>query len=254
MSVNDLHEKLKKEREFLNKLYTNYSLDTEPQTRVMREFIFRILKPYIKGGKGLELGCSDGYMTEMIASRVSELDVIDASTQFIKEAGKRKLKNVCYINSLFEEYKTQKKYDYVFASYILEHVLEVALVLNMVKNVIAKDGLLFIVVPNARALSRQLALHMNLYSDLKELTENDLKFGHRRVFDRIILNREVEKDGFTTISQGGIMLKILADFQMDKLIELDVLQEPQLEGLYKLGLEYPDLSGSLFSICKLKGY
>lgn len=45
------------------------------------------------------------------------------------------------------------------------------------------------------------------------------------------------------------MLKILADFQMDKLIETEILKE-QIDGLYKLGLEYPDLCGSLFSICR----
>ena len=45
------------------------------------------------------------------------------------------------------------------------------------------------------------------------------------------------------------MLKILADFQMDKLIHQQILGDPQLKGLFKLGLEYPDLCGSLFSVC-----
>ena len=58
--------------------------------------------------------------------------------------------------------------------------------------------------------------------------------------------------GFTNVAQGGIMLKILADFQMDKLINEGILKQAQLDGLLKLGFEYPDLSGSLFSICKKK--
>jgi hypothetical protein len=37
---------------------------------------------------------------------------------------------------------------------------------------------------------------------------------------------------------------------MDKLIEGDVLGAPQLDGLYKLGLEYPDLCGSLFAVAR----
>jgi hypothetical protein len=39
---------------------------------------------------------------------------------------------------------------------------------------------------------------------------------------------------------------------MDKLIKSEVLGKQQQEGLYKMGLEYPDLAGYLFSICKAK--
>jgi hypothetical protein len=111
--------------------------------------------------------------------------------------------------------------------------------------------LFFVVVPNANALSRQLALHMGLLKDLKNLTENDVNHGHRRVYDRVSLNRDLTEAGFVSISQGGILLKPLADFQMDKLIDSGILQEPQLDGLYRLGFEYPDLCGYLFSACKL---
>jgi hypothetical protein len=108
---------------------------------------------------------------------------------------------------------------------------------------------LFIVVPNARALSRQLALHMGLIADLKALTENDLVNGHRRVYDRVSLNRELRDTGFSTVAEGGLMLKILADFQLDKLIDDGFIQQQQIDGLYSLGLEYPDFCGALFSIC-----
>jgi hypothetical protein len=134
----------------------------------------------------------------------------------------------------------------------MEHVLEPSLVLKMVRQVLKPDGLLFMVVPNARALSRQLAIHMGLIPDLKALTENDLVNGHRRVYDRVYFNREIEQTGFESIAEGGLMLKILADFQLDKLIDDGMIQQAQIDGLYKLGLEYPDLCGSLFSICRPK--
>jgi Methyltransferase domain len=134
----------------------------------------------------------------------------------------------------------------------MEHVLEPSLVLKMVRQVLKPDGLLFMVVPNARALSRQLAIHMGLIPDLKALTENDLVNGHRRVYDRVYFNREIEQTGFESIAEGGLMLKILADFQLDKLIDDGMIQQAQIDGLYKLGLEYPDLCGSLFPICRPK--
>ena len=94
---------------------------------------------------------------------------------------------------------------------------------------------------------------MGLLQGLKELTANDHNHGHRRVYDRVDLNRDIAAAGFENLSQGGIMLKILADFQMDKLIDDGMLKEPQLDGLYRLGLEYPDLCGSLFSVCRITG-
>ena len=33
------------------------------------------------------------------------------------------------------------------------------------------------------------------------------------------------------------------------MIESQIIAQPQIEGLYKIGLEYPDLAGSLFSVC-----
>jgi 2-polyprenyl-3-methyl-5-hydroxy-6-metoxy-1,4-benzoquinol methylase len=241
---------LGQERAFLDRVYSTYTVSHSSQTRVMRELVARTFVPYLKRGSGLELGCSDGYMTELLSQQLDELDVVDGSAKFLEEAKKRPLKNVNYIQSLFEEYVTATRYDYVFASFILEHVLEPRPVLEMAKGVLKQSGLLFITVPNARALSRQLALHMGLITDLKALTENDLVNGHRRVYDRVYLNRELRLAGFETITEGGLMLKILADFQLDKLIDDGTLQQSHIEGLYRLGLEYPDFCGSLFSICR----
>lgn len=241
---------LKSERRFLDKVYHTYTVDDSAQTRSMRQLIFRTFKPFIKHGQGLELGCSDGFMTQMIASEVAHLDVVDGSKKFLAEASKRKLHNVRFIETLFEEYQPDRAYDMVFASYILEHVLDPVEVMKMARRALKPDGLLMIVVPNARALSRQFALHMDLLKSLKALTENDHNHGHRRVYDRVDLNRDIRAAGFHSVAEGGIMFKILADFQMDKLIDKGFLTDAHLEGLYRLGLEYPDLCGSLFSICR----
>lgn len=240
---------LQQEREFLDKVYHTYTVDHSAQTMTMRRLIVRTFTPHFRGGRALELGCSDGFMTEMIASRVDALDVVDGSERFLAEARKRNIPNVEFKYALFEEFAPAEKYDYVFASYILEHVLDPVAVMKVARAVLKPGGRIFIVVPNARALSRQLALHMGLLPDLKTLTANDHNHGHRRVYDRVALNRDIEAAGLVNVAQGGIMLKILADFQLDQLITDGTLKEAQIDGLYSLGLEYPDLCGSLFSVC-----
>jgi hypothetical protein len=61
---------------------------------------------------------------------------------------------------------------------------------------------------------------------------------------------DIKEAGLTQVGQGGLLLKLLADFQMDKMVEAGILGEPQIDGLYKMGLEYPHFAGSLFSVCR----
>lgn len=245
-----MENKTDSEMKFIEEVTHSYVTSDSHQDRLIKSLAIRSFKPYIRsGGKALEFGCCDGYMTSLIYDLVDELTVIDGSESFINMARKKVPEDVNFTHSLFEEYSTENKYDYIFATYVLEHVQDAIDFLSVARGLLNDHGLLFIVVPNARALSRQLARHMGLIDDLFALTKNDLNHGHRRVYDRTLLNRDIEGAGLSHVGQGGLFLKLLADFQMDEMIEAGILGEEQLEGLYKMGLEYPDLAGSLFSIC-----
>lgn len=242
----------KKEMMFLESVIQTYVTSDSPQDRLIKTLAVRTFEPYMRAGKqALEFGCCDGFMTALIAGQVGQLTVVDGSRTFIEIAQKRVPNNVEFVHSLFEDFKPGRKFDYIFATYVLEHVNDAIGFLKLVGSLLAEDGLLFIVVPNARALSRQLARHMGLLDDLFVLTPNDVNHGHRRVYDRFLLNRDIETAGLAQVGQGGLLLKLLADFQMDKMMDAEIIAAPQIEGLYKMGLEYPDLAGSLFSICRL---
>lgn len=239
------------EKNFIESLVPDYiTSDNSSQTRLMRELMIKTFKPFINGGRSLELGSEIGFMSEKIASLVDYLDIVDGSEEFINQVKKRNIPNANYYCSLFEEFEPEVKYDYVFASHILEHLIDVQAVLKMVKKALKPKGYLFVTVPNARAASRQLALHMGLIDSLYSLTPNDLKGGHRRVYDRVHLIRDLESSGFEIVTQGGIFFKPFADFQMDKLIDTGIIGESQCEGLYKLGHEYPDLCADIFAVAR----
>jgi hypothetical protein len=95
-----------------------------------------------------------------------------------------------------------------------------------------------------------MARHMGIIEDLFGLTKNDINHGHRRVYDRQKLSQDLARAGLVEVAQGGLMLKPLADFQMDAMYNAGIIGESQVEGMYKLGLEYPDLAGSIFSVCR----
>ncbi len=241
----------KNEMDFLESVIDTYVTSESPQDRLIKTLAVRTFAPFMRpGGRALEFGCCDGFMTSLIAPLCDHLTVIDGSKTFIEMAKKRVPQNVSFVHTLFEDYAPEQKFDYVFATYVLEHVSDSIEFLKLAHSLLSPHGLLFIVVPNARALSRQLARHMGLLDSLFTLTPNDINHGHRRVYDRVSLNRDLDAASLLQVSQGGLLLKLLADFQMDKLLQSSVLGEPQTEGLYKMGLEYPDLAGSLFSVCR----
>lgn len=239
------------EMNFLESVTGTYVTSESSQDRAIKIMAMRAFIPFLsKSGSALELGCCDGFMTSLIAERVRDVHVVDGSQTFLEATRKRGLSNVTLEHSLFEDYSPGRRFDYVFACYVLEHVIDAVGLLRMIRELLTDEGLAFIVVPNARALSRQLARHMGLLEDLYALTENDLNHGHRRVYERHSLNKHLQEGGLQQLVQGGLMLKLLADFQMNELIDTGMIGPSQLDGLYHMGLEYPDLAGSLFSVCR----
>lgn len=216
-----------------------------------RLYTFQTFKAFLTDPEAdaLELGCSDGLMTQRIAQCVRRVQVVEGSLKFVREAQSRNIANASFAHSLFEDFDSRSRFPYVFATFVLTHVPDLKRFFDKARSLLAPGGLFFVAVPNARVLSRQLALHMGLVDELLGLQENDRNHGHRRAYDRVRLNRDLRQHGFSTVAQGGILVKPLADFQMDQLLDQKILQKPQLDGLYSLGLEYPDLCGSIFCVC-----
>lgn len=239
-----------KERRFVRARARHYVDATSAQEKLARELIVRTLQPFFRGEKLLELGCSSGEMTRHLARLFARVDVLDGSPLFVRMVRKLKLPNVEVRCGLFEELEAKEEYDGIMASFVLEHVLDVTLVLRKIRRALKPDGRLFVVVPNIHSLSRQLACRMGLIPDLRALTPNDIRHGHRRAYDRVSLNRDLKTAGFSIVAQGGVFLKPFADFQMDAMIKKGIIGRPQLEGLYQLGLEYPDLAAYLYAVCE----
>lgn len=241
----------KDEIAFLESVVKTYITSESQQDCWMKTLAFRAFAPLMGDSpRVLEFGCLDGFMTSLIEPHCRALTVVDGSTAFIEMARKRVSAKVEFVHALFEEYDPgPAKFDRIFATYVLEHVVDAVEFLRKSREMLAPGGLLFLVVPNARAMSRQLARHMGLLDDLFALTQNDIRHGHRRVYDRVALSRDIETAGLRHVFQGGLLLKPLADFQMDQMFTSGILGAKQMEGLYRMGLEYPELAASIFSIC-----
>jgi 2-polyprenyl-3-methyl-5-hydroxy-6-metoxy-1,4-benzoquinol methylase len=242
------------ETAFLDRVSGTYVEDI-PYHNIKRALIFEASKRFMRsgGGTALELGCHDGYETAMLSQIVDHLDVVEGSAAFIDKCKAMNLPNVAFIKTLFEDYCADGKYDYVFANYVFEHVLDPAVVLRMIKKALKPDGVLFVTVPNNKAFSRRLALEMGLLRSLEGLTENDVNHGHRRTYDFESAVAGLRNEGFEIVEKSGVIFKPLADFQLNQLLNKGFLTQAHIEALYRLGLKHPEMCDSIFLAARPDG-
>lgn len=240
------------EKEFLDEAAKHYKTFTSPISKwAIESYIKKYQEGIVDKGKSLELGCSSGYSTKLLLGMVEELVVVDGSRYMLEkiDAELKSKKNVSFVYSLFEELEDENEYYNIFCSYVLEHVANPVLILNTLYRALKPGGKLFITVPNATALSRQMALEMGIIKDLYELTENDMAHGHRRIFDMGKLKDLIAETPFKIQKTGGTFVKEFADFQLNQMIETKIIGEEQLYGMQKLAEKYPEISGSIYAIC-----
>jgi hypothetical protein len=124
------------------------------------------------------------------------------------------------------------------------------LVLRRAGGWLTAHGRLFVVVPNANAPSRQIAVQMGLIPFNSAVTDGERAHGHRRTYSLDTLQRDVVGADLHIIHRGGVFFKPLANYQFDKLVGGDVISDGYLEGCYRLGMHYPDLCASIYVVCE----
>jgi 2-polyprenyl-3-methyl-5-hydroxy-6-metoxy-1,4-benzoquinol methylase len=199
----------------------------------------------------LELGCSDGYMTSLLNAIASDHVVVEAAPDFIAAARQAAPERVQFVQTLFENYQPDRKFDLVVMSFILEHVADPSDLIARARLWLTPDtGRIFAVVPNIRAFSRQLGRAIGVVGELDEITPSELAHGHRRSYDRIAFDRDIERGGAEILARGGLVVKPFANTHMDMMLRQGIIGQEQLTGLERLGTEYPDLCHSVYAVAR----
>ena len=217
---------------------------------VLRRYIMRALDPLLPPGKALEMGCYTGDVTELIAARYADLTVIEASEELVAVASARLGPRATFVHGRFETVELSGRYDAIFLIHTLEHLDDPVSVLQRVDGWLADRGRLFIVVPNANAPSRQIAVQMGVIPFNDAITEAERAHGHRKTYRLDTLQRTVLDAGLRVAQCGGVFFKPLANYQFDRLLGGDVISDDYLEGCYRLGMHYPDLCASIYAVCE----
>lgn len=178
-------------------------------------WVRKIIPPF---SKVLELGYGDG-ITFRNLSEYCDLTVVDGSELIVSKARETAqelgLQSKIY-HSYFETFDTEEKFDFVFASHVMEHVEDPSLVVMRLEDWLKPGGKALIIVPNAESIHRRLAVLLGLQPELETLSARDKLVGHLRVFRLDELRALFASPKWIIEMERGFFLKPLANFQLEK--------------------------------------
>ena len=222
----------------------SYGFDT-----LVRDYFLKRVGPEIRqDGASLEIGAYRGDMTEQLYQTVSHLEIVEPSSEQASHLRSR-FPSTKIHECVVEEFQPDTKFDNIFLVHTLEHLENPVDTLCKVSGLLSSRGKLFVMVPNANALSRQIAVKMGLISHHAAVTEGERLHGHFRTYSLDVLLRDLSDGGLRIDSYGGVIVKPLANYQFDEAIRTGIVNKDYISACDELSLTYPDLSSSLYAVC-----
>lgn len=219
--------------------YTNNFIDFD---FLLANYGYETLSKFFRGKNALELGPASGYMTKQLQKDFLSLDIVEGSLNLLNQI--QEYPNVYKYHSLFENFDSEKKYDTIIMSHVLEHINDPLLVLKKIYNWLDADGVFIVAVPNAKSLHRMAAVEMGLLESVYQLNERDHQLGHYRVYDTDLLLKDLKHAGFRIETNGGYFLKPVSNGQIE-----EHWSQEMKDGFYKLGKQFQENCAEIYAIC-----
>lgn len=198
----------------------------------------------------LELGLGHGFSTNIFSAVFKRHVVLDGSGAVIENFRKNfPNSNAGIIETYFETFETDEKFDVIVLGFILEHVDDPCTILKKYRRFLSPGGKMYVAVPNAEVLNRRLGNLAGLLPDIYALSGNDILLGHKRYYTVESLRHDIERSGYKIEKLEGIYLK---PFTTTQIVSLK-LNENIINALCEIGIKYPELScGMLAELKEIK--
>jgi trans-aconitate methyltransferase len=201
----------------------------------------RAITPWLRGARVLELGCATGELTSLLAPLTETYDVVEGSAANV-EIARARVPDATFVLSMWEDFQPQVRYSDLVLCNALEHVDDPVGLLARVREWLAPDGRVHVVVPNALSLHRLVGVEMGFQPDPVSLTPGDEAQGHARNYSLDTLLTDLRAGGFEVTHTEGIFLKVLANRQM---LEWDV---ELIRALDRVAKRLPEHAAELYAV------
>jgi SAM-dependent methyltransferase len=222
--------------------YANDSSYTFDNKIMLNWYPERIMSLCSREGRLLELGLGHGFTTKRFSNHFSRHVVIEGSAAVIEQFHSQFPNcDVEVINSYFENFDSEERFDVIVMGFILEHVADPHSILQRYKKFLAPGGRFFVTVPNAESLHRRFGHSAGLLADVLALSECDREQGHLRFYTLGSLTSVLHEAGYRIVRKEGLFLKALTTAQLQSLH----LDENIIQAMCLVGIDYPELSNGL---------
>lgn len=205
-------------QEAYDKYYTEFSSYEDPNNsmgaenkehEILRfERIVKLISPHLTTDSSiLDIGCARGGLLKKLHQNgyrnITGMDFSEKNLHYIESEMKIETIQGGVLT------KSNKKYDMIILSHVLEHILELQDAMQHLKSIVNDGGYIYIEVPDGERYSE--IFHKNYFD-----------FEHINHFDRISLSNLFNSHGFDTIDVGK-----------EEIIGGDSVQYPTLYTLFK---------------------
>jgi 2-polyprenyl-3-methyl-5-hydroxy-6-metoxy-1,4-benzoquinol methylase len=237
--------------------YDSEALDNEArQYRYSVDFFVRdfFLKRLTESGfvnksdQCLEVGSHDGSMTRQLLEIYSKVDVLEPAEMFHEKLNSEFGDRIKLFAGLTNQVDFTNSYDAIFLVHVLEHMENSVEELSRLGKWLKPKGRLFILVPNAQALSRQIAVQMGLLDHCESVMKGEAEQGHLRTYSLKKLTSDADAANLKTLQSGGIMTKPMANFQLDAALRDGIISMDFLIALDSLSKIDGTLSSSIYLV------
>lgn len=200
------------------------------------------LKQIITGNTCLELGIGHGFTTNVFSNYFKHYLVVEGSKKMIERfhmiAPDSKARIVW---DYFESFEPNDNFDVILMGYILEHVDNPELILNKYKKYLNPNGTIIVVVPNGSALNRRFGVKAGYLKSLAEVSEFDIKCGHKRTFTYDSLLELTKKCELNVSRCEGIFIKPMSTQQM---VDANI-PDAIIDAMCEVAVDFPEIASCI---------
>ena len=230
-------------REDLNQYTEAYSGSPfqEEYERALRRYLHFCRTRKISAQNYLELGIGHGITLDGLRRDFERVLVLEGASAMVRKYAGR-YPNVEIVETYFEDFATEEKFDHIGVCAVLEHVDDPVAILRKYAGFLTPNGRMFIGVPSASSMHRLLAQRAGLLADPRNLSEIDLAFGHKRSC--------TYEDWLAIVGQAGLRIEktaglALKPFALSQLTALNLTAAVK-DALDEFAENYPELANGLF--------